>query len=205
MVKLIMDYELVAFSQLEDHQLKQLAQLHHSVMHTLLADLGLPLVRCYYQIARSDPSVIGIGSLDSSKKIIGWAMGSPHPDRINSALRSPLLWFAFQMLRVLVTRPLVLLQLISSVLSSSAKTEMKSDAIELTYIGVASDQRGRGLGKDILNAFIKASRETGYRSVVLSVEKDNKSAIAMYEKTGFKITKTFSEGHYERHRMELIL
>ena len=200
-----MDHELVALSQLEDDQLKQLTELHHSVMHTLLTDLGLPMILRYYQVARSDNSVVGICALDRSKKLIGWAMGSPHPDRINSALRSPLLWFAFQMLRVLFTRPLILLQLISSVLSSAAETEMKSDAIELTYIGVAADQRSRGLGKDLLNAFIRASRETGYRSVILSVEKDNGSAIAMYKKAGFKITKTFSEGRYERHRMELIL
>jgi ribosomal protein S18 acetylase RimI-like enzyme len=200
-----MEYECIPLSQLEADQLKQLAQLHRSVMHTLLADLGLPMVLRYYQIARSDNSVVGICVLDSSKKIIGWAMGSPHPDRINSALRSPLLWFAFQMLRVLVTRPLMLLQLISSVLSSSAETEMKSDAIELTYIGVAADQKGKGLGKSLLNTFIEMSRETGYRSVALSVEKDNEAAIALYQKAGFKISKTFSEGRYERHRMELIL
>jgi len=200
-----MEYELIPLSQLEDNQLKQLAELHHSVMRTLLADLGLPMVLRYYQIARSDPSVIAICALNPSKQILGWAMGSPHPDRINSGLRTPLLWFAFQIIRVMFTRLLVLLQLISSVLSSPAETEMKSDAIELTYIGVAADQRGKGLGKDLLNAFIRATREIGYRSVVLSVEKDNGSAIALYKKAGFKITKTFSEGHYERHRMELIL
>jgi hypothetical protein len=200
-----MEYERIPLAKLEDDQLKQLAQLHHSVMHTLLADLGLPMVLRYYQIARSDHSVVGICALDPSKKIMAWAMGSPHPDRINSALRSPLLWFAFQMLRVLVTRPLVLLQLISSVLSSSAETEMKSDAIELTYIGVAADQRGKRVGEVLLNAFIETSREIGYQSIVLSVEKDNGSAIALYRKAGFKITKTFSEGRYERHRMELIL
>ena len=200
-----MDHEIIPLSKLEEDQLKQLAELHHSVMHTLLADLGLPMVLRYYQIARSDNSVVGICVLDPSKKLIGWAIGSPHPDRINSALRSPLLWFAFQMLRVMFTRPLILLQLVSSVIASSAETEMKSDAIELTYIGVVADQRGRGLGKELLNAFIRANRETGYRSVVLSVEKDNGSAIALYQKAGFKITKTFSEGSYERHRMELIL
>ena len=200
-----MDYELVPLSHLNDDHLRQLAKLHHSVMHTLLADLGLPMVLRYYQIGRSDNSVVGIGTLDRSKKIIGWAIGSPHPDRINSALRSPLLWFAFQMLRVMFTRPLILLQLISSVLSSSAETEMKSDAIELTYIGAAADQRGKGLGKDLLNVFIEMSREAGYRSVVLSVEKDNEAAIALYQNAGFKITRTFSEGRYERHRMELIL
>jgi ribosomal protein S18 acetylase RimI-like enzyme len=61
------------------------------------------------------------------------------------------------------------------------------------------------LGKGLLNTFIETSREAGYRSVVLSVEKDNEPAIALYQKAGFKIIKTFSEGHYERHRMELIL
>jgi GNAT superfamily N-acetyltransferase len=200
-----MEYELISLSQLKDNQLKQLAQLHYSVMHTLLADLGLPMVLRYYHIARSDNSVVGICALDHSNKIIGWTMGSPHPDRINSALRSHLLWFAFQMLRVLSTRPLILLQLISSVLSSSTETEMKSDAIELTYIGVTTDKRSRGLGRDLLNAFIRVSSETGYRSVILSVEKDNGPAIALYQKAGFKITKTFSEGSYERHRMELTL
>jgi ribosomal protein S18 acetylase RimI-like enzyme len=200
-----MDYELVALSQLEDDHLKQLAELHHSVMHTLLADLGLPMVLRYYQIARSDPSVIGMGALDPSRKIIGWTMGSPHPDRINSALRTPLLWFAFQMLRVPFWHPLIFWQLISSVLSSSAEAEMNSDAVELTYIGVAADQRGRGLGRDLLNAFIETSREKSFHSVVLSVEKENESAIALYKKAGFKIIRTFSEGSYERHRMELIL
>ena len=200
-----MEYQSIPLSKLDDGQLKQLAQLHHSVMHTLLADLGLPMVLRYYQIARSDNSVVGIGALHPSKKIMGWVMGSPHPERINSALRSPLLWFLFQMLRVLFTHPLIFFQLISSVLSSSAETEMKSDAIELTYIGVAADQRGKGLGKVLLNAFIEISRESRYRSVVLSVEKDNEAAIALYQNAGFKITKTFSEGRYERHRMELIL
>ena len=200
-----MDYELLALSQLKDDHLKQLAELHHSVMHTLLADLGLPMVLRYYKIARSDNSVVGICALDPSKKIIGWAMGSPHPDRINSGLRTPFVWFILKILRLAFTHPLVFWQLISSVLSSSAETEMKSDAIELTYIGVAPEQRGRGLGKDLLNVFIETSHAAGYRSVILSVEKENESAIALYQKAGFKIAKTFSEGSYERHRMELIL
>ena len=204
-LEFIMDYELVALSQLEDDQLKQLGKLHHSVMHTLLTDLGLPMVLRYYQTARSNNSVIGICALNSSNKILGWAMGSPDPDRINSSLRTSLVWFILQMLRLAFIRPSVFWQLISSVLSSSAEAEMKSDAIELTYIGVAPDQRGRGLGRDLLNVFIEASRKAGYRSVVLSVEKENASAIALYKRTGFKITKTFSEGRYERHRMELIL
>ena len=200
-----MAVELVSLSQLKDTDLKRLAKLHHGVMHTLLSDLGLPIVSRYYQIAHSDLSVVGICAINSSNEIMGWAMGSPHPDRINSSLRKPLPWFAAQMFRVMFTRPLVLLQLVSSVFSSSAETEMDSDEIELTYIGVAPSQRGKGLGKKLLNAFVESSSSNGYRSVVLSVETDNSDAIALYERSGFKITRTYSEGRYQRHRMELIL
>jgi ribosomal protein S18 acetylase RimI-like enzyme len=200
-----MDYELVPLSQLQDADLKKLATLHHAVLHTLLNDLGLPIISRYYQIARSDLSVIGICAINSSSEIIGWATGSPHPDRINLSLRKPLPWFAVQMFRVMFTRPLVLLQLASSIFSSSAETEMDGDEIELTYIGVAPNQRGKGLGKKLLNAFIESSSSYGYRSVLLSVETDNSAAIALYEKSGFKIARTYSEGRYQRHRMELIL
>ena len=82
---------------------------------------------------------------------------------------------------------------------------MKSGAIELTYIGVAPNQRNKGLGRKLLDAFIEASRSSGYHSVVLSVEMENAPAIALYEKAGFKIIQSFSEGRYKRHRLELIL
>lgn len=199
-----MDYHLIEFSQLTDDDIKRLAVLHESVMHTLLSELGLPMVLRYYQMARTDSKVIGLCAISSAGPMLGWAMGSPYPDRINARLRSPLTWFIPQMSRVMVTRPAVLWQLISSVLSTS-QAELKSGAVELTYIGVASDQRGMGLGKILLNAFIEVSRAKGYHSIVLSVEKENLPAIKLYERAGFKIVNTFSEGSYQRHRMELSL
>ena len=190
-------------SALDDQNLKRLAILHQSVMHTLLSDLGLPIVTKYYQVARSDLSVVGICALDASSKILGWAIGSPDPAAINTRLRAPLPWFLLQMLRVAATRPMVFKQLISSVFTSSA--QMEADAIELTYIGVASSQQGKGLGRALLKKFVEESRLKGYHSVVLSVEDENKAAVALYEKAGFHITRSFTEGHFQRHRMELIL
>src|SRR5512145_258741 len=168
-----MDSRLIALSQLSDDEIRRLAVLHHSVMHTLLSDLGLPIVLRYYQIARADTQVIGLCAVSSTGDLLGWAMGSPHPDRINAQLRSPLAWFVLQMVRVAITRPLVLWQVIFSVLSTSNQIEIKKDALELTYIGVSSAQRGTGVGRKLLNSFIEASRSNGYRSVILSVEIEN--------------------------------
>ena len=47
-----MKYERIPLAKLQDDQLKQLAQLHHSVMHTLLADLGLHLFLFDFPVAR---------------------------------------------------------------------------------------------------------------------------------------------------------
>jgi ribosomal protein S18 acetylase RimI-like enzyme len=200
-----MDYSLVKFSQLTEDPIKRLSLLHYSVMRTLLSDLGLPFVRRYYQIAQTDPKVIGFCAISVSGEVLGWAMGSPHPDRITSQLRSPFPWFFLQMLRITLTRPIVLWQLIASILSSSNQTDVKNDAIELTYIGVSESQKGRGLGQTLLNAFIQESRSRGYHSVSLSVEKENVAAISLYKKAGFTVIQTFLEGRYQRHRMELML
>lgn len=200
-----MDYRLVEFSQLTHAHINRLALLHYSVMHTLLSDLGLPFVSRYYQIAQTDPEVIGWCAVSADSEIFGWAMGSPHPDRITSQLRSPLSWFVPQMFRITLTRPIVLWQLISSIFSASNRADIKDGMVELTYIGVAADQRGKGLGERLLLGFMERSRSLGYHSVVLSVEKENSAAISLYQKAGFKVINTFSEGRYQRHRMELTL
>jgi ribosomal protein S18 acetylase RimI-like enzyme len=197
------EFRFVHLSALDEHDLKRLAALHRSVMHTLLADLGLPIVTKYYQVVRSDLSVIGICAVNSSNDLVGWALGSPDPAAVNKKLRHPLAWFLAQLLQVAVTRPRALSQLVASVFSSSAP--MEHDAIELTYIGVAASAQGKGLGRALLDMFVEESRARSYHSVVLSVEDENKAAISLYEKSGFKVSRSFSEGRYQRHRMELTL
>lgn len=196
-------FRFVQISELDDDGLQRLATLHHSVMHTLLSDLGLPIVTKYYHAACSDESVVGICALDSTNEIVGWTIGSPDPSAINQKLRSPWTWFLFQMMRLARTRPGVFRQLVSSVFSTSAP--MEQHTIELTYIGVAASAQRKGLGRALLYRFVEESRTRGYHSVVLSVEAENKSAIALYQKFGFTISRSFSEGRYRRHRMELTL
>src|SRR5687768_17450963 len=91
-----MDYTLVEFPQLDTDGINRLAALHHSVMQTLLSNLGLPVVLRYYQVAREERSVVGICAVSPSGEMLGWALGSPHPNLINSRVRTPLTWFLLQ-------------------------------------------------------------------------------------------------------------
>lgn len=215
--------KILPLSLLPASLLPVLADLHCDTMPTLLTDLGNPFVLRYYQIAQTDPSVIAFvvinsqteqaqsscasaplntAPLSTEHRLLAYCLGSPNPSSLNARLRSPLPWFAGQMLKIALTRPGALLQLAQSTLSASDANMLPPGQIELTYIGVAPQARRQGLGKTILTAFVQAARTAGYTSVALSVETDNSAALALYARFGFMITQTFTEGRYHRHRME---
>lgn len=198
-----MSHSIIPVSQLTDRQTAELAVLHYAVMPALLSDLGLPVVERYYQIACQDPEVIGLAARSETGQLLGWAIGSSKPDQLNGRLREAPIWFVIQMLRALATRPRVIIQLIASV--RTLASSVPEGAIELTYLGVDASARKQGVGGAILEAFLQAARRAGYRSVVLSVEGENESAIALYTRAGFTLINTFSEGRFHRHRMELKL
>lgn len=186
--------------------LGQLARLHQRILPTLLSELGLPFVERYYRAAQSVPAVIGYCAIGKGNGLpCGFVVGTPQPSALNARLRQPLSWFFVQMLQLLLRRPHLIWQLLVSVRSAAGEMAGETNAIELTYLGVAPEQRGDGLGSRLLRMFLDASREAGYQKVVLSVETDNTPAIQLYRKAGFVIRKTFCEGRFERHRMEIEL
>ena len=196
-----MNYSIVPISQLSKKQVTELATLHHRVMHTLLTDLGLPIVEKYYQIACADSSVLGFCALSESGNLLGWSIGSAKPDQLNRRLREMWLWFVLQMLRTFVTRPWVMRQLLVSVRTTSVP--LPAGVFEWLYLGVDASARGQGLGYELMNDIVQAARDRNYKAVLLSVEVGNKTAIALYTRAGFKIINTFIEGGFHRHRMEL--
>ena len=198
------DHKIVALSELDDVGLRSLACLHQSVMHTLLTDLGLPLILRYYRIAQMDESVIGFCLVSADGDLLGWVVGSPHPGALNAKLRSPVRWLALQIFRLAVTRPKALWQLWLSV-NSSSKHIADDRTVELTYLGVAPHARGSGLAKSLLQAFVNAGRAAGYEAVELSVEEDNSAALGLYAGSGFILKRTFVEGRFARRRMEFVL
>jgi ribosomal protein S18 acetylase RimI-like enzyme len=196
-----MNYRIIPVAELNEPQITELGRLHHRVMHSLLTDLGLPVVERYYQIACRDAGVIGVAALTEKGEVLGWAVGSSQPDQLNGRLREALMWFIIQMARALITRPRLLWQLVASVRAASAL--ISAGAVELTYIGVDASVRKQGVGRELLTAFLQTARTAGFRSVLLSVEAENESAIALYTKAGFQTVDKFIEGSFHRHRMEL--
>lgn len=200
-----MKYTLRPFHQIDPALLPAVARLHQSALRILLSDMGYPFVLRYFQVAFKDPAVIGFYALSESKELIGYVVGSPHPDAINSQLTRPILWFLGQCFRLLFSRPRVLMQAIISSLSLSKQVALATDAIEVTYISVDLKARGHGLGRALMQAFHAASRAAGYKRVIGSQELDNDVSIKLLASMGYQVKYTFREGRYHRQRIELLL
>ncbi len=196
-----MEYTLRPFANIDDCSLKRVALPHQSVMRNSLTDLGFPIILRYYQIVKGDPSVTGFCAVSSSEEILGWVVGSPDPPARDARMQMSLFWFHKRMLYLAVTHPLVFLQALLSAFYAS-KQKLFPHTVEWTYIGVAPEVQGNGIGHALRNAFIDASRSMGYCSIERSVEKNSLKAFALFTKLDFAILRTFGEGHYERCRME---
>ena len=60
------------------------------------------------------------------------------------------------------------------------------DALEIIYIGIVPQMRGKGLGKVLLSEAVNCAEQIGVKSVLVSIDCRNKPAHKLYEKFGFK-------------------
>ncbi len=61
------------------------------------------------------------------------------------------------------------------------------DEIQILNLAVAPEERGRGVGKLLLDAVLAEARERGLRRVTLEVAADNAPGIRLYRSAGFSI------------------
>lgn len=61
----------------------------------------------------------------------------------------------------------------------------RQDQWELNYMGLVSEARGRGWGRDLVQQSLWQARNAGRGAVVLGVDRANHPAVAMYQACGF--------------------
>ena len=191
----------IELNQLDQAGMDELVCLHNQVMHTLLSDLGTDFIKKYYQAAQTGKGIIGFAAFSETGEMTGWVMGSGDPAALNSSLRKPLSWFFGKMLKISISSPAIIIELVGSLLTSSDANRLYDGQCELTYIGVSQNAQGQGLGRELIFKFVEQAKLSGYNSIALSVETDNPAAVSLYQKCNFKILRTFQEGRFHRHRM----
>lgn len=77
--------------------------------------------------------------------------------------------------------------------------------VEIMNIAVAEENRGRGIGKQLIEEAIKISKDEGYRTIEVGTGNSSVGQLVLYQKCGFRITGIDSDffiTHYDEEIYE---
>jgi ribosomal protein S18 acetylase RimI-like enzyme len=180
------------------------SRLHCASLTGLLSSLGFRATRAFYAGALKTPLAIGFVCTEGGT-LLGHVFGSVRPDRLRAeALRAN----RFQVLAGLclgvARRPSALRLLLRSGQGPDEGTYDPRQP-ELTYLAVAPESRGAGIGRQLVAVFSEAMRQAGAQAYELSVDDENHPAIVFYERRGFRLVGRYREFGivHRRYRFEL--
>lgn len=195
-----MNYTLHPLKEINPSLLPRIAEIHMGDAG-LLSKLGYPFVLRYFENAVKDLRTFGFYAQENETgEIMGFSLASPEPSLLTSQLTHDRKWFIKEILKLIITHPLVFLQMVIS--SITIQGQMESEAIECVYFTVDPKFRGQRLGRTLQKALMDEGRKQGYKKIFASIETWNKASLAATQANGFTIAKTFREGIYHRHRLE---
>ncbi len=99
---------------------------------------------------------------------------------------NPVPWTEKNFLDCLRKEYYCLIQELDKEVSGFAIQTISLDESHLLNIGIREEFRNKGLGQDLLDQIVHASKSMGSKKIFLEVRVSNKPAIELYSKSGFK-------------------
>lgn len=160
------------------------AALHIDSLSGLLTQLGPAATRAYYTACAASPLATGFVA-QSGSAVEGFVLGSIAPAALRGdVLRREPIGVATGLAAGVLRRPGAAWWLLRS-FGGPASGQYDATAPELIYLAVSRQQRGRGVGRRLVDAFAGAMRAAGQARFELSVDENNRDAAAFYERLGF--------------------
>lgn len=76
-----------------------------------------------------------------------------------------------------------------------------NNKVYLSRLIVKKEYRNKGIGQELLKYMIALCKEKGYQQITVGVDTDNKNALHIYKKYGFKIYETAIDEYGEFYKM----
>ena len=125
-------------------------------------------------------------------RVVGLVFGVSTPSRFyRFLLRTHWLRFALAASGAALRRPSIIPHLLRAWLYPS-QTSSQANSATLMSLGVDPALQGRGIGAQLVHAFLDAARARGVRCVDLTTDRKNNEGVnAFYQRQGFRCERTF--------------
>ena len=158
-----------------------------------LPDLGKKFLYKYYSYILDYNSKVLLIAISESKTV-GFAAGFVNPANFYEELRRNKLSLAISILPAILRKPKRIRRLLVNfklTKSFSEEHQLKKNIAELSSICVKPGEK-RGIGTELVNAFIQRAKELGAISVRLTTDTYKNEAVnAFYQRQGFILMRTF--------------
>ena len=190
----IADAPTISISPLTPTDVDSLLPLHVEAFQGFIGvRLGNRYTRHVLGWFATKPSAIGFVAR-GDEGIRGYVFGAPvgYAARMNrdllpwgviALLARPHLLLDLRVLRQISSRLRLLLRLDSR---TPSEPPIPAPTLSLVAVGTRPDSRRLGIGQALIETYCRAAKELGFASVRLSVHKDNRPAIQLYESLGWR-------------------
>lgn len=171
-----------------------------------LTFLGAKFLRLFYEGVINYQESIKLIYLNDNE-VNGFIVGIMNPSGFYTTLLKRD-WFRFGIASTpaLLRKPKAFFRLIRAV-AKPGKTPKDPGVAELSSLAVLPDSQGKGVGKELVTAFIRELRNRGGRALYLTTDACNNDPVnKFYEKMGFKIRqviKTHENRYMNEYWLEL--
>jgi ribosomal protein S18 acetylase RimI-like enzyme len=177
---------------MKDYDLKQVVTIHLlSFQGFFLSFLGMHFLLELYKGILSDPSGIAI-VFEQQGSILGFVAGTDHPgDFYKRLLKKRWCRFGLASIPAIIKNPLVVLRLIRAI-SLPKQVTAENGRGTLMSIAVFPGEQNRGIGRQLLHAFLAESAKRGLRQVDLTTDNLNNAPVnTFYLREGFSRSRSF--------------
>lgn len=151
-----------------------------------LTSLGDKFLKVYYSAVAGNNKGILL-CIKKNENIIGFAAGTQFSNKFHSKiLKENIISFAWVLIKNLLIKPGSFIRLFKNMSKKTDKRKDDGNYAELLSIGVHPDEKGKGYGKILLEAFESELGRTKVKRTTLTTDYDNnEDVIAFYKKMGY--------------------
>ena len=184
--------------QLEISDVDKVVEIHQNTFSGFfLTELGTRFLKLYYaSMIKNKASTIAVGIYADDDSLLGFSIGSTESKGYyKRILKSNFFKFCLMGIYLVFTKPMAIIRLMKNM----DKVKNESDDglyCELLSIGISADQKGKGYGKVLLEAFEKEAEKRNLKKITLTTDYDNNDGvIAFYKKAGYEVFYEFTTYH----------